>query len=149
MKIAILLALALAAPASRAHHGFAVEFDPDAPVLLKGKITKVELINPHSWIHMKVETAGKPAQEWMVEGGTPNTLLRAGVTRETLKVGTEIVARGFQSRNKSCKPKCMANGRDLTFPDGKKIFIKGSDKATYEDEPAKKAGDAGEKKGKK
>ena len=139
-----LLTLLMAAPSAVAHHGFATEFNPDLPVELKGKVTKVELINPHSWIHIRVETPGKPAQEWMVEGGTPNTLLRAGVTKDTLKVGTEIVAKGFQSRDRSCKPKCKANGRDLTLPDGRKIFIKSSEDAAkgagaYEKEPAGKS----------
>ena len=141
MILNAVLALLAAAPLSQAHHGFVIEFDPKLPVVLKGKVTKVELINPHSWIHMKVEEPGKPAQEWMVEGGTPNTLLRAGVTKDTLKVGTEIVARGFQSRDRSCKPKCKANGRDLTLPDGKKIFIKSREEAAkgagaYDEEPA-------------
>lgn len=129
MTLTVLLSLLVAAAPAPAHHGFVIEFDPKLPVELKGKVTKVELINPHSWIHIRVETPGKPAQEWMVEGGTPNTLLRAGVTKETLKVGTEIVAKGFQSRDRSCKPKCKANGRDLTLPDGRKIFIKTSEEA--------------------
>lgn len=109
-----------------AHHGYSIEFDSKAPVLIKGKVTKVELINPHSWIHIRVEEKGKPAVNWMVEGGTPNTLLRSGVTRDTLKVGTVISARGYQAHDRSCKPACRASGRDLTFPDGTKIFVKGS-----------------------
>lgn len=144
MTLTALLSLLMAAAPGLAHHGFVIEFDPKLPVVLKGRVTKVELINPHSWIHLKVERDGKPAQEWMVEGGTPNTLLRAGVTKETLKLGTEIVARGFQSRDRSCKPKCKANGRDLTLPDGRKIFIKSSEEAAkgtsaYEEEPAGKS----------
>ena len=106
-----------------AHHAFAAEFDGNAPVLLKGKVTKVEWINPHAWVHMDVVEAGKPAQEWMVEGGTPNTLLRSGIDRNSLKVGTEIIVRGYQSKDKSCTPVCKANGRDVTFPDGRKVFM--------------------------
>jgi hypothetical protein len=112
-----------AAPNAYAHHAFAAEFDGNAPVLLKGKVTKVEWINPHAWVHMMVDVPGKPAQEWMVEGGTPNTLLRAGINRDTLKPGTDIVVRGYQSKDKYCAPACKANGRDLTFPNGQKVFM--------------------------
>ena len=105
-----------------AHHAFAAEFDGKAPVLLRGKVTKVEWINPHAWVHVNVVTP-TGAQEWMVEGGTPNTLLRAGIDRNSLKSGTEIVVRGYQSKDKACTPICKANGRDLTFPDGRKLFM--------------------------
>ncbi len=83
----------------------------------------MEWINPHAWVHLEVLTPGKPAQEWMVEGGTPNTLLRAGIDRNSLKPGTEIVVRGYQSKDRACLPACKANGRDVTFPDGKKLFM--------------------------
>lgn len=106
----------------RAHHAFAAEFDPERPVLLRGKITKVEWINPHSWVHIAVQENGA-TQKWMVEGGTPNTLFRNGLTRESLKIGTDIVVRGYQSKDRLCEPICKANGRDITFPDGKKIFM--------------------------
>lgn len=112
-----------AAPRAEAHHAFAAEFDDSAPVLLRGKVTKVEWVNPHAWIHIDVETQGEPTKEWMVEGGTPNTLLRAGITRDTLKIGTEIVVRGYQSKDRHCAPACKANGRDLTFPNGQKVFM--------------------------
>jgi len=119
---AVLLALTLAAPQALAHHAFQAEFDGNAPVLLKGTVTKVEWINPHAWVHMTVTTDGKP-QEWMVEGGTPNTLLRAGVTRDSLKVGTEIIVRGYRAKDARCLPVCRANGRDVTFLDGRKVFM--------------------------
>lgn len=109
--------------AARAHHAFAAEFDANAPVLLRGKVSRVEWINPHAWVHIVVEQPGKPAQTWAVEGGTPNTLLRAGLSKDTLKIGTEIVVRGFQSKDHLCEPTCKANGRDVTFPDGRKVFM--------------------------
>ena len=109
--------------AARAHHAFAAEFDAKAPVLLRGRVTKVEWINPHAWIHMLVEAAGKPPQPWMVEGGTPNTLLRAGIDRNSLKPGEEIIVRGYQSKDKLCEPACKANGRDVTLANGQKVFM--------------------------
>jgi hypothetical protein len=113
----------LGAGAALAHHAFTAEFDGKDPVLLKGKVTKVEWINPHAWVHMAVVTPGKPTQVWMVEGGTPNTLLRGGITRDSIKPGTEIVVRGYRSKDKGCTPACKANGRDVTFPDGRKVFM--------------------------
>ena len=106
-----------------AHHAFAAEFDGKSPVLLRGKVTKVEWINPHAWVHVANVNPDGTTTEWMVEGGTPNTLLRAGIDRNSLKVGTEIVVRGYQSKDKACTPICKANGRDVTFPDGRKLFM--------------------------
>ena len=117
------LAGAVITQQAQAHHAFAAEFDGNAPVLLKGKVTKVEWINPHAWVHMTHAEAGKAPQAWMVEGGTPNTLLRSGIDRNSLKPGTEIIVRGYQSKDKLCRPACKANGRDVTFPDGKKLFM--------------------------
>ena len=120
---AALLAAAVAGQQAYAHHAFAAEFDGNAPVLLKGKVTSVEWINPHAWVHMMHVEAGKAPVEWMVEGGTPNTLLRGGLTRDTLKPGTEIIVRGYQAKDKRCSPACKANGRDVTFADGRKVFM--------------------------
>jgi len=126
---ASLLALVVATPAL-AHHAFGGEFDPNRPVLLKGKVTKIEWVNPHAWIHVEVPKADGTAacqftpnakcEEWMVEGGTPNTLLRRGITKESLKTGTELVIDGYQARDHSVN---RANGRNVTFPDGKKLFL--------------------------
>jgi len=121
---AAVAALLIGATSAQAHHAFAAEFDANAPVLLKGKVTKVEWINPHAWVHIYVAaTPDKPGQEWMVEGGTPNTLLRAGIDKNSLRPGVDIVVRGYQSKDHLCTPICKANGRDLTFPDGRKLFI--------------------------
>lgn len=105
------------------HHAFSAEFDKDAPVTLKGKVTKIEWINPHAWIHLAVVDDAGGTVAWMVEGGTPNTLLRAGVHKNSIPIGSEIVVRGYQAKDKQCKPACKANGRDLTFADGRKVFM--------------------------
>ena len=102
------------------HHAFGGEFDPNKPVLLKGPVTKVEWVNPHAWIHLEVTKPDGTKEEWMVEGGTPNTLLRRGVTRESLKVGTLLVIDGYQARDHTL---LRANGRNVTYPDGKKLFL--------------------------
>ena len=121
---ALLILLGLLLPARmQSHHSFAAEFDADAPVLLTGTVTKVEWINPHAWIHLAVQRQDGSVATWMVEGGTPNTLLRAGIDKNTLAIGSEIVVRGYQSKDKACAPACKANGRDLSFPDGRKIFM--------------------------
>ena len=120
---AAVLSLATAGGAAWAHHAFAAEFDGKSPVLLRGKVTRVEWINPHAWVHVANVNTDGTTTAWMVEGGTPNTLLRSGIDRNSLKPGTEIIVRGYQSKDKLCRPACKANGRDVTFPDGKKLFM--------------------------
>ena len=105
------------------HHAFSAEFDKDAPINIEGKVSKVEWINPHAWIHVDVEQPDGSTQAWMVEGGTPNTLLRAGIHKRSLPIGSEIKVRGYQAKDKRCEPACKANGRDLTFADGRKVFM--------------------------
>ena len=102
-----------------AHHAFSAEFNPNAPVKLQGPITKVELINPHAWIHLKVTKPGGKVEEWAVEGGTPNTLQRRGITRDTVAVGTVIMVQGYQAKDGTLR----ANGRNITFPDGRTLFM--------------------------
>ena len=111
--------LAAAAVPSLAHHSFAAEFDAKKPVKLQGTVTKMEWINPHSWIHIDVKKADGTVEKWMVEGGAPNALLRRGWNKSSLPAGTEIVVEGFQAKDGSNR----ANGRDITFPDGKKLFV--------------------------
>lgn len=105
------------------HHAFTAEFDPDAPINITGKVTKVEWINPHAWVHLEVVDEDGASTQWMVEGGTPNTLLRAGVNRNSLPIGSEITVRGYRAKDKICKPACKANGRDITFADGRSVFM--------------------------
>jgi hypothetical protein len=122
--------LLLAASPAWGHHAFAAEFDSKKPIKLRGAITKVEWINPHSWIHIAVKNADGTSTEWMVEGGTPNTLFRRGVTKDSLAVGTEIVVDGYQAKDGTNR----ANGRDITFADGRKLFLGASSSdAPYSD----------------
>jgi hypothetical protein len=102
-----------------AHHAFSAEFNANAPVKLQGPITRFEMINPHAWIHMKVTKPDGKVEEWAVEGGTPNTLQRRGITRESLAVGTVILVTGYQAKDGSLR----ANGRNITFPDGRTLFM--------------------------
>ncbi len=116
-----LLVCALAHRAA-AHHSFAAEFDANQPVELKGTITKMEWINPHSWLHIDVKNADGTTTAWMIEGATPNTLLRRGFTRDAVKAGTEITIVGYRAKNGANR----ANGRDLILPDGSRLFMQSS-----------------------
>ena len=113
--LAVVLVALAAAPVVIAHHAFSAEFDADRPLKLTGMVTRVEWINPHAWIHIKTAEG----DTWMIEGGTPNTLFRRGFTKNSLLTGTEIVVDGYQAKDGTNK----ANGRDLTFTDGRKLFM--------------------------
>jgi hypothetical protein len=112
------LLLATAAALS-AHHSFAAEFDANQPVQLRGTVVRVEWINPHTWIHLDVKKGDGSVERWMIEGGTPNTLLRRGLTKNSLPQGTEIMVDGYKAKNGTNR----ANGRDLTLTDGRRLFM--------------------------
>jgi hypothetical protein len=116
-----------------AHHAFTAEFDAKKPLKLRGTITRVEWINPHSWIHIDVKNPDGTVTNWMVEGGSPNALLRRGVAKETLKAGMEVLVDGYQSKDGSNR----ANGRDITFADGRKLFVGSSGTEAPDERPDK------------
>jgi hypothetical protein len=102
-----------------AHHAFSAEFDANAPIKLEGTVAKMEWINPHAWIYLDVKKPDGTTEQWKIEGGTPNALFRRGFTKDSLKAGTAIVVTGYRAKDGSLK----GNGRDLTFPDGRKLFL--------------------------
>jgi hypothetical protein len=116
------LALLLIAVPVWAHHAFSAEYDASKPLTIKGKVTKWELVNPHSWIHIDVVGPDGKVTPWMVEGGSPNSLLRNGFTKSSLPAGTEIVVEGYQAKDGANR----AVGKDITYPDGKRLFLGGS-----------------------
>ena len=123
------MGLLMAAAPAMAHHAFAAEFDAKKPIKLQGTVTKMEWINPHAWIHIDVKKPDGKIESWMIEGGTPNTLLRRGFTKNSLLPGTEIMVDGYQAKDGSMR----ANGRDLTLPDGRKLFMGSSGTGAPED----------------
>ena len=129
---AVIVAATAAVPAV-AHHSFAAEFDAKKPVKLRGTVKKMEWINPHSWIHIDVKNADGTVTTWMVEGGAPNALIRRGWNRDSLPAGTEILVEGFQAKDGANR----ANGRDITFPDGKKLFVGSSGIGAPDERPEK------------
>jgi Family of unknown function (DUF6152) len=110
---------ALAAAPLWAHHAFSSEFDVAKPITLKGTLTKWEMINPHSWFHLDVKNPDGTVTEWMIEGGSPNTLIRLGVTKYTVKLGTELTIEGYQAKEASNK----AVGRNFILADGTRLFL--------------------------
>ena len=116
---AMLCALLLFSTAAWAHHSFAAEYDADKPAKIQGTVKKVEWINPHSWITIDVKTANGTIETWEIEAGAPNAMFRRGFNKDSLPVGTEIVVTGYLAKNGLHR----VNGRDLTFPDGRKLFM--------------------------
>lgn len=119
----LMIAVLLGTPEASAHHAFFAEFDSSAPVTVRGTVSRVEWINPHAWVHVDAANADGSVTEWMFEAGTPNTLVRAGLDRNSLPIGCVIVVRGYQSLRHKCEPVCRANGRDMAFCDGRKVFM--------------------------
>ena len=113
------LAVTLATVSLAAHHSFAAEFDAESPVQLRGVVTGMDWVNPHSWIHLDVKNEDGTVTKWMIESATPNTLLRRGFTKSSLPVGTEIVVYGYRAKNGANR----ANGRDVMLPGGKRLFL--------------------------
>jgi hypothetical protein len=117
--IGVMAGLWLGAVPALAHHSFAAEFDANKPVKLQGTVTKMEWINPHAWIYMDVKNRDGSVTSWMIEAGAPNALLRRGWKKSSLLPGTEILVEGYQAKDGASR----ANGRDITFKDGSKLFV--------------------------
>lgn len=117
--VAGLMPMLAVSPVLHAHHAFSVEFDVELPVSLTGTVTRVEMINPHSWIHIEVTDDNGESIVWMIEGGSPNALYRRGITRDLVPIGSELTVTGYQARDRSNR----AVGRDITFSDGRALFF--------------------------
>ena len=131
---AVATVLFLSAMPALAHHAFSAEFDTNKPIRLEGTVARVEWVNPHAWIHIDVKKPDGSVERWMIEGGTPNTLFRRGVTKDSLLPGTSIIVTGYQAKDGSLK----GNGRDLTFADGRKLFLGSNGTGAPSEEPEQK-----------
>jgi hypothetical protein len=123
LVVGVGLLLVLGAARVQAHHAFAAEFDASNQVTIKGTVTKLEWVNPHSWLHLDVKKPDGKVEKWAVEGGPPTSLVRRGFTKAAVQPGMEVVVQGFRTIDPACRPICRANGRDITFADGKKLFM--------------------------
>jgi hypothetical protein len=131
VTLASAIALLVCGVPALAHHAFSAEFDAKKPIHLEGVVTKVELINPHAWIHLDVQGPDGKVSSWMIEAGSPNVLLRRGFTKNTVAPGTRVVVDGYQAKDSSLR----ANGRDITLPDGRKLFLGSSGTGAPYDDP--------------
>ncbi len=122
ITIVIASSLAVAAAPVAAHHAFAANFDAEKPVRFEAVITKMEWINPHVWIHIDAQMPDGSVEQWMIEAGSPNMLFRQGLNKNSVQPGMRVIVDGYQARNGSKR----ANGRDLTLPDGRKLFLSGA-----------------------
>jgi len=125
--------LLLAAVPLVAHHSFAAEYDAQKPVKFTGTVTQMEWINPHAWIHVEVKKPDGKVEAWMVEAGAPNALLRRGFTKASLPPKTVITVEGYQAKDGALR----ANGRDITYQDGKKLFVGSSGIGAPDERPEK------------
>lgn len=135
-KLALLFAgagvlVALAAVPIWAHHAFAAEFDAKKPVKFEATVTRMEWTNPHVWIHVDVKQPNGTVEKWAIEAGTPNVLFRRGFSKQSLLPGTKIVVDGYRAKDGSRR----ANGRDLTLPDGRTLFLGSSGTGAPEERP--------------
>lgn len=136
MKLSVVMAsvgLLLATVPAVAHHSFAAEFDSTKPIKFQGVLTRVEWINPHAWMHLDVKKPDGTVESWMIEMGAPNALFRRGVTKNSLVLGTVIAISGFQAKDGDTR----GNGRDITFADGKKLFVGSSGTGAPDERPEK------------
>jgi hypothetical protein len=120
-------------PSLRAHHAFAAECDGNLPVTLKGSVVKMDWVNPHTWIHLDVKNPDGTVTRWMIEGGTPNTLLRRGFNKRSLEAGTEVTIEGYRAKNGTNR----ANGADMILPGGKRLFMGSSGTGAPKEGPEK------------
>ena len=132
MFMLIAMAMISLAPPASAHHSFAAEYDANNPVTLTGTVSKMAWINPHSWIYIDVKKPDGTVENWAVEAGPPGTLIRAGFTKESLAPGTVIVVNGYRAKDGALR----ANGRDITLPDGRLLFVGGSSPGAPKNFPA-------------
>jgi len=118
----------------RAHHAFAAEFDANKPITFKGTLTSIDWTNPHAWLHLDVKKPDGTNEKWAIEAGSPNALFRRGFTKKSMLPGAELIIDGYQAKDGSKR----ASGRDVTFADGRKLFLGSSGTgAPYELTPDK------------